>query len=226
MTRVLLLGFLVLTPLALAIVLSFHPAGATGTDDIYAGVSEDVDDWLFVHTGFLLATPLLAIGAFLLLRGLTGIAATVSRVALVFFLCFYTAYEVTIGLGTGVLVDYANGLPSSEQAAVAGAIDHYNSNDVLGDPVSASLILGFFGWVVAMLAAAVALRRAGAGWPATILVGLSAFVAIHPPPVGPVGLLCFAAAAVLLERWRARTAQTNDERPSPEVAVTPGTVAT
>jgi hypothetical protein len=226
MTRALLLGFLVLTPLTLAAVLSLHPAGSTGDESIYAGVREDVDDWLFVHTGFLLATPLLALAAYLLLRGLTGTAATVSRVALVFFLCFYTAYEVTVGLGTGVLVDYANSLPPSEQAAVAGAIDHYNDNNVLGDPVSISLVLGFFGWVVAMLAAAVAFRRAGAGWPATTLVGLSALVAIHPPPVGPVGLVCFAAAAVLLERWRAHAAQASVEPSSTDVAVTPGAVAT
>jgi len=204
MTRALLLGFLVLTPLVLAAVLWSHPAGATGTGSIYAGVSEDVDDWLFVHTGFLLATPLLALAAYLLLRGLTGTAAKVSRVALVFFLCFYTAYEVTVGLGTGVLVDYANGLPPSEQAAVAGAIDHYNHNDVLGDPMSVSLALGLLGWVVAMLAAAVAFRRAGAGWPLTVLVGLSAFIAIHPPPIGPAALVCFAIAALLIERWRAR----------------------
>lgn len=76
-------------------------------------------------------------------------------------------------------------------------------------PVSAcgpsiSLVLGFLGWVVAMLAAAVAFRRAGAGWPVTILVGLSALFAIHPPPVGPFGLVCFAAAAPLIERARAR----------------------
>jgi hypothetical protein len=226
MTRALLQGFLVLTPLALAAVLWFHPAGSTGGDDIYAGVREDVDDWLFVHTGFLLATPLLALGAYLLLRGLTSTAATASRVALVFFLCFYTAYEVTVGLGTGVLVDYANGLPPSEQAAVAGAIDHFNHNDVLGDPVSVSLVLGFFGWVVAMLAAAVAFKRAGAGWPVTILVGLSAFVAIHPPPVGPVGLVCFAAAAVLIERWRARGARAVPDRPVADVAVAPDAIAT
>jgi hypothetical protein len=224
-TRALLLGFLVLTPLTLAAVLSFHPAGAIGDESVYAGVRDDVDDWLFVHTGFLLATPLLALAAYLLLRGLRGTAATASRIALVFFLCFYTAYEVTIGLGTGVLVDYANGLPPSEQAAVAGAIDHYNHNNVLGDPVSVSLVLGFFGWVVAMLAAAVAFKRAGAGWPVTILVGLSAFVAIHPPPVGPVGLVCFAAAAVLIERWRAQTAQAGVDRPT-DVAVAPGAIAT
>ena len=226
MTRALLLLFLVVTPLALAVVLWFHPAGATGTENIFAGVREDVDAWLFVHTAFLLATPLLALAAYLLLRGLTNTAATVSRVALVFFLCFYTAYEVTVGLGTGVLVDYANGLPASEQAAVAGAIDHYNHNDVLGDPMSVSLALGLLGWVVAMLAAAVALKRAGASWPATVLVGLSAFVAIHPPPVGPVALGCFAAAAVLVERWRAREARALSAPPVADGGVTPEPAAT
>ena len=73
--------------------------------------------------------------------------------------------------------------------------------------MSVSLVLGFFGWVVAMLAAAVAFKRAGAGWLVTILVGLSAFFAIHPPPVGPAALVCFATAAVLVERRRARDAR-------------------
>jgi hypothetical protein len=200
MTSVLRRLFLVAVPLGLAVALWWHPPGGT---EIYADVEDDVDDWLFVHTSLLLFTPLLGIAAFMLLRGVEGRAAALSRIALVFFLVFYTAYEVTIGLGTGVLVDYANGLPAAEQAAVADAIQHYNGNAILADP-SISLVLGFFGWVVAMLAAAVAFRRAGAGWPATILVGLAALFAIHPPPVGPFGLVCFAAAAVLIERTRAR----------------------
>jgi hypothetical protein len=166
-------------------------------------VKDDVDAWIFVHTSLLLFTPLLGIAAFVLLRGVEGGAAALSRIALVFFLVFYTAYEVTIGLGTGVLVDYANGLPPAEQAAVADAIQHYNGNAILADP-SISLVLGFLGWVVAMLAAAVAFRRAGAGRSVTILVGLAALFAVHPPPIGPFGLVCFAAAAVLIERARAR----------------------
>jgi lysylphosphatidylglycerol synthetase-like protein (DUF2156 family) len=196
--------FLVATPLALAVVLWWHPPGG---DEIFADVRHDVDAWLTVHTAFLLFTPLLGLAAFLLLRGLESRAATVSRVALVFFLVFYTAYEVTVGVGTGILVDYANDLPADEQAAVADAIQAYNENDILADPVSVSLILGFFGWVVAMLAAAVAVRRAGAGWPATLLLAGAALFAIHPPPIGPVGLICFAGAAVLIERWRARDAR-------------------
>jgi hypothetical protein len=148
----------------------------------------------------------------------------VSRVALLFFLCFYTAYEVTVGLGRGIFVDYANGLPAAEQAAVADAIPNYTENPVLGDPVSVSLVLGLLGWAVAMIAAAVAFRRAGAGWPATVLLGFASLFAVHPPPVGPAALVCFAAAAVLLERWRTRDAQALARATG--VAVPPGTIST
>lgn len=195
--------FLVVTPLALAVVLWFHPPGG---ENVFEGVRRDVDAWLFVHTAFLLFTPLIAIAAYLLLDGLKSRAAAVSRVALIFFLVFYTAWEVTIGVGTGILVDYANGLPAAEQAVVADAIQDYNRNAIIADP-SVSFVLGALGWVVAMVAAAVAFHRAGAGWPVTLLVGFAALFAVHPPPIGPIGLVCLAAAAVLIERARTRDAK-------------------
>jgi len=200
--------FLVATPLTLAIVLWWHPPGG---ENIYEDVRDDVGAWLFVHTAFLLFTPLIAIAAYLMLGGLKSRAATVSRVALVFFLVFYTAYEVTVGAATGILVDHANGLPAAEQAAVADAIQDLNRNALLTDP-SVSLALGSLGWIVAMVAGAVAFRRAGASWPVTLLVGFAALFAAHPPPIGPAGLVCFAAAAMLIERARARDAK----EPAPE----------
>jgi lysylphosphatidylglycerol synthetase-like protein (DUF2156 family) len=202
MTSALRRSLLIGPPLALAVALWWHPPGG---EDVYASVRDDVDAWLFVHTAFLLATPLLGIAAFVLLRGLEGRAALVSRVALVFFLVFYTAYESNVGIGTAVLVDYANGLPAAEQAVVAGAIQDYNRNALITDP-SLSMVVGALGWVTAMVAAAVAFRRAGARWPLTLLIGFAALFAIHPPPIGPVGLVCFAAAAVLVERSRSRGA--------------------
>ena len=195
--------FLVAPPLALAVVLWWHPAGGS---NVYEGVSDDAGAWLFVHTTFLFFTPLLGLAGFVLLRGLEGRAATVSRVAIVFFLVFYTAWEMTIGVGTGVLVDYANGLPPAEQAVVADAIQDYNRNWIAADP-SIAFVLGNLGWIVAMVAAAIAFRHAGAGWPVTLLVGFAALFAIHPPPIGPIGLACFAAAGVLIERVRAREAK-------------------
>jgi hypothetical protein len=50
----------------------------------------------------------------------------------------------------------------------------------------------------------VAYSRAGAPIAVTILLGLSALVFWHTPPIGPVGLVCFAAAVVLgARRWPA-----------------------
>ncbi|HWN20545.1 MAG TPA: hypothetical protein VNP93_01120, partial [Gaiellaceae bacterium] len=185
------LVFLVATPLALAVVLWWHPAGG---ENVYEGVRGDVGAWLFVHAGMLILLPLLGLATFVLLRGLESRAATVSRIAVVFFLVFFTAYEVSVGVGTGILVDYANGLPAAEQAVVADAIQDYNRNWIVTDP-SIAMIVGALGWVVAMVAAAAAFRRSGAGWPVTLLVGGAALFAIHPPPVGPIGLGCFACAA-------------------------------
>ena len=213
---------LVVPPLALAVVLWWHPDG--GDDDVYEGVRHDVDAWMLVHTVFLVFIPLIGLAGYLLVSGLEGRAATVSRVALLLFLVFYTAYEVTVGVGTGILVDYANGLPADEQAVVADAIQDYNRSGVVGDPASFSLIVGFFGWVVAMIAAAIAFRRAGAGRLVTVLVGFAALFAIHPPPIGPVGLVCFAAAAVLVERWRGDTRVLHDHSVVP--MVTPGSLTT
>jgi hypothetical protein len=214
-------ALLAAAPLALAVVLWWHPPGGT---NVYEGVSDDVGAWLFVHTAFLLATPLLGIAAFVLLNGLSSRAATVSRVALVFFLVFYTAYESNVGVGTGVLVDYANGLPAAEQSVVAGAIQDYNRNAIITDP-SLSLFLGTFGWIVAMVAAAVAFRRAGAGWPVTLLIGFSAVFAIHPPPIGPIGLVFFAAGVVLVERGRARGATPREVRTRSRPTSIPGGAA-
>jgi hypothetical protein len=39
-----------------------------------------------------------------------------------------------------------------------------------------------------------------------VLVGAAALFAVHPPPVGPAALVCFAAAALLIDRWRVREA--------------------
>src|SRR5215207_3466100 len=194
------LALLVGGPLALAVVLWWHPAGG---ENVYAGVRDDVGAWLFVHVTFLLVTPLLEIAAFVLLNDLSSRAATVSRVALVFFLVFYTAYESNVGIGTAILVDYANGLPAAEQGVVADAIQDYNRNAILTDP-SLSFLAGGLGWIIAMIAEAVAFRREGAGWALTLLIGFAAVFAIHPPPIGPLGLVCFAVAVVLAERARAR----------------------
>jgi hypothetical protein len=68
-----------------------------------------------------------------------------------------------------------------------------------------------------VIAAAVAVRRAGAPVLATVLLGLSVVVFSHPPPIGPVGLACFAGGVLVLYRSQrvgaSRTAQTESPKP-------------
>lgn len=194
--RVLLM---VLPPLVLAVALLWHP---TGGEDVFEAVRDDVGAWLFVHVSFLLLAPLLGYAVLLLLQGLRSRAAAVSRAALVVYLVFYTAYEVTAGVGTGVLVDYGKDLPPAEQAVLADAVQDFSGNPITGDP-SISVGLGSLGWVVAMIAAAVALR-ATTSRSVPLLLGVAALFIVHPPPIGPVALVCFAAACVLAERSRSR----------------------
>ena len=123
MTAMLRYAFLTVPPLVLAGVLLMHPNDEA--DTIYESVRPVVDDWIIVHVVLLLMFPLLALAAFMLLGGLTSRAATVARVALVFFAVVYTAWEVMVGLSTGILTDYANGLirscPPSRSARARSA---------------------------------------------------------------------------------------------------------
>lgn len=71
-----------------------------------------------------------------------------------------------------------------------------------GDFIASDLLIGLGGlaWIVAIIGAVIAYRRAGAPLPVLVLLGLSAFVAAHDPPIGPPALLCFAGAVALLAR--------------------------
>jgi hypothetical protein len=61
---------------------------------------------------------------------------------------------------------------------------------------------GSLGLIVALIAAAVALKReAGAPAPVAALLGISGFlITAHPPPFGPTGLALFVVAILLLSR--------------------------
>ena len=136
-------AFLIVPALVLAAVLTIHPTDQA--DTIYESVSPVVDDWITVHVALLFAFPLLALATAMLVRGIEGRAATVARVSLVFFAVFYTAWEVMVGLTTGILTKYANGLPGAEQAGAAGAIEDLNGHWM----TQVTLTLGSLGWIVA-----------------------------------------------------------------------------
>jgi hypothetical protein len=207
MTPSLRRSLMLVPPVALGLLLLLHPMAA-GTS-IYDGIADDVTRALAVHVGAALLAPLVAVSAFLLLGGMRSRPATVARLALFPFVVGFLVWEANTGIGVAVLSDHANGLPASEQAVIADAIQALATSPLVGDP-SLFGSIGNVSWVVAMVAAAVAFHRAGAGLPVTLLLGAASLFAMHPPPFGPIGLASFTAAAVLVERARAHAA-----RPAP-----------
>ena len=121
------IAFLVGIPLAWAVLLLFHPTGG-GEAVTYADVQDQVTAWLVVHIGMMLFIPLMAVVVFVLLRGIEGTAARISRIALVPFVVFYGAYEVLLGIGAGILVQDVNRLAGSENAAGAALVDEFTDN--------------------------------------------------------------------------------------------------
>lgn len=189
------IAFLVGVPLAWAVLLWFHPAVAR--QNVYGDLRNAVSTYVIVHVGTLVFIGLMGLALYILVRDLLGRAAGISRMAIVPFVLFYGAWEAVIGLATGALAQHANDAPAGERAAVSDAIQSLQDNVIVGDPGILAGI-GALAWIIATIAAAVALRRAGAPVVAAALLGLSLVVVSHPPPIGPVGLACFAAGVLVL----------------------------
>jgi hypothetical protein len=206
--RLRLLEFAALAATLLWVVLTFlHPGGVGNEPAPYEGIADDANKWIFVHFSQLVLTPFMAVGVWLLLDGIHSVAATVARASLVVWMVFFSAFDAIAGIAVGVLTRYANGLAGDEQDAVVGAIDFLfqDSKLVGGNNYSVLAGLGQLSWVVLVLAATVALWRAGVRRlivGATLLSVLFAAHAGYPAAVGLVALF----VAELLAFW-ARRAQ-------------------
>ncbi len=192
-------AFLIGVPLLWAILLLFHPGGEG--DQIYLDVQDDVTRFLVVHIGMMLFIPLMAVVVLLLLRGVEGTAAWVSRIALVPFVVFYSAWEVLQGIGVGILVNELNGLPQAQLALREDLVQDFAEHPLIG-PFSVFGTIGSLGLIFAAIAAGIALyRHAGAPIFVPVLLALSGLlITVHPPPYGPTGLALFIVAVLIYTR--------------------------
>jgi hypothetical protein len=87
---------------------------------LYEGIADQANKWIFVHLGQLVLTPLIAAGVWMLLDGIESVAAKVARVALVFWMVFFSAFDAIAGIATGVLTRHANSLTGEERTPWSG----------------------------------------------------------------------------------------------------------
>jgi hypothetical protein len=195
MTKPLRAAFLLGTPVAFSGLLWLHPMVGD-----WEGLREATTRFQAVHVGMVLTFCLLAVGMHVLLEGLHGRAASVARVALIPFAAFYIPYLAFEGFAIGALGQELNALPAAERDAVAPRlIEELARNPIMGEP-GVFWIVGSTAWIVVVVASVMAFRRAGAPTRLQVLLGASALIAGHTPPLGPIGLVCFAAASWMVLR--------------------------
>ena len=207
MRRLILIG----TPLLTGILLLFHPlpeSAELGMTEIPKGLAlyklfaPIAGGFMAVHLIFPLALALLGLSIFILLNGVHGTAANISRVSAFIFVLAYTLYETIVGTVTGLLIRDAAALTPSEQAVIGNAIYRNYTNPILGDLPSIVSVTAWLSWSAVVILAAFALRRSGKPLGACILLGLSFIFISHASMLGPLGMLFFLIAVVGFEMTR------------------------
>ena len=200
------LALLVVTPLAFAATGMLHLVPASD-----ATVGSDFDRlvphsqlWIGIHITQLVIISLLALAVAALSRGLPSRAARVSRIAVVPFVAFYSAFDASVGLSGGLLARYVSAHPDISED-VGRAADHVT--DPVSEPVLAGVYaVGVLFWLTAVVGAAIAVRRAGVGvaGPVLLVIGAAIFAVDHAAPFGPTGMLVWLVGAVMVERGRTK----------------------
>lgn len=196
-------------PLALAVVMWIHPH--TG-EAVYGNVVPVVDTFLATHLAAYLLFGSLGVALVSLLSGERSAVATVARIGVGAYAGLYLGMVAVLGVGTGLLVRSARNLPADQQAGVAEVV-----NALHADPlVVGAGVLGAVGYLIAVVAVAVVLRRRGAPRiPLALLVASVVGIGAHSGPAAIAGMASFAVAAAWLEfGWRpdGGAAGASDER--------------
>ena len=183
-------------PLVLGLLEVGHTALVPG-DNIFATLAPITAWWTALHVAQIPLFALLGLAAFLLVRDLDSRAARLSRRLIPIFAVVYPAFDAAVGVSSGIIVHTLAPLPAEQQAAVEPGLQA-----LFWGPVTGMMALvGSVTWAVALLAAALAWRRAGAPLFVVAALALSGLVlgVAHIRPFGPLACLFFLIGATWIE---------------------------
>src|SRR5262245_29782190 len=192
---------LVGAPLSVALLGVVHPLVDPAAGPV-ASLRGQTSLWLAVHLVLPIAVILLALALGGLVADLPGRPAAIARATLLPFAVFYSMFDGVVGIGTGVLVQLAQGLPAGA-AELVGA--YWAAR--MAPPIGLLPGVGGLAWAGAPIATATALRpEPDRPWPATPAPPASGplFAIDHVPPWGPAAMVALLAgvAPALLPQLR------------------------
>jgi hypothetical protein len=197
--RFILLG----APLMLGILEIWHPTSVVF--DQMVSSPESAKWWLTLHLIQLPLFGLLALAMYYVLEGVQNLFATISRIALWFFVVYYGALDAIAGIATGILFNKAQtfNFTNEEDPLFNATFDLFFSLFTLDAP-GASIIsqIAVGSWFIAGLAAALALYMKGLNRVGVIFISLATLVFhSHAYPNGTIGMFLLAAGIFLIEYY-------------------------
>jgi hypothetical protein len=195
--RIILLG----APLLLGILEIWHPSNVVFGDMVTS--PQLAEWWLTLHVLQLPLFGLLAVAMFLLMADVKNIFATVSRVALWFFVVFYTALDSVAGIATGIFftkVQHLN-LTDVENPLFNTLFDLFLSIFTLDFPGGVLVSkIAVVSWFIVGLSAAVALYMQGRNRLGVIVIILATLMFnSHAYPNGPISMFLLTVGVILIE---------------------------
>lgn len=183
------------TPLVLGLLEIGHPAVLPGSY-IYGMLVPIAVWWTALHVLQLPLFALLGVAAYLLVRDLDDRAARVSCYAIAVFIVVYPAFDATVGIGSGIVVQAPHGL-AAPRLSIEPALQA-----LFWGPVTGTMaLLGSASWLVAIAAAVWAYRRSAVPRYGLVALALSGVLLAvgHIRPLGPLACLCFLIGAAAIE---------------------------
>lgn len=194
--RILLIG----APLTLGLLQIWHPSNFF-FDEMLSNLHQG-DWWLTLHVLQLPLFSLVALAVFILLTNVHNAAAVISRTALAIFAIFYTALDSLAGIGAGILFRKVRDMNLSHDDPTFDRMFEvflaiFNLDMPFGNVI---IQLAVWSWVVAALAAAVALYMKGYNRVGVMLIGLASLTfQSHAYPYGPITMLLLLAGIICIE---------------------------
>ena len=174
----------------------FHPSPY---DDVAGELVPIAGPWTILHAVQFVLFAFMGAAIWALVGGLRGVAAAVARVGAVVFAIFYDIGDAIAGISTGILAGAVGNGRLGEGAAVQAV------EALFADPAKNLMFrAGIYAWIAALVAAAIALLRAGAPRAPLLLLAPAAFFLTfdHAFPFGALTFATFFLAALWLEFGR------------------------
>jgi hypothetical protein len=197
--------------------MAFHP---WPYGDVVGKLAPIAGWWTTLHTVQFVLFPFVAASIWLLLDDLSGVDVVLARMGAVVFAIFYDIGDAIAGIATGVVAGRIPAAPPGERAGLVAGVEALFSHPVK----NLSFEVGIYGWMLALVAAGVALWRVGAPRAPVVLLLVPAYsmggFGDHAFPYGPITFASFFLCALWIELapWRSSAASSRTAPQPPEPA--------